>query len=281
MSHTEREEAGAPLRRRLLQVDGIGWRYVVNERDAPALLLLTGALGEADFGSELMTRLAREFRIVAPDYPPIGELDALIRGLAAILDAEGIVAAHVLGGSFGGLVAQAFARQRPEQVRSLILSHTGAPRRVRGGQVAVALLKVIPSRLLRSLFRRRVRPAVTQAGPEWIERFEAVLARIGRREIVARMSIALDAHRHCAEAMPDADRPTLIIHSDDDPLISAADLAALRALYPLAAVRTFHGTGHLTALLRPDAFAGAVAGFIREQQPQNTHPDQPPVPPRG
>ena len=45
-------------------------------------------------------------------------------------------------------------------------------------------------------------------------------------------------------------------------MIRAPDRARLRALYPSAEVRTFHGTGHVTALAAPEAFADAVTGFL-------------------
>jgi pimeloyl-ACP methyl ester carboxylesterase len=54
----------------------------------------------------------------------------------------------------------------------------------------------------------------------------------------------------------------LIIESDDDPAVRAPERAHLRAMVPGAEVRTFQGTGHITALVQPDEFVSAVEGFL-------------------
>jgi pimeloyl-ACP methyl ester carboxylesterase len=54
----------------------------------------------------------------------------------------------------------------------------------------------------------------------------------------------------------------LIIESDDDPAIRAPERAHLRAMYPGAEVRTFHRTGHVTALVQPEEFVRAVKDFL-------------------
>ncbi len=56
---------------------------------------------------------------------------ALLEGIAAILEAEGVQKVHVVGPSFGGWVAQCFVRRFPEKVATLILSDTGLPRKGR------------------------------------------------------------------------------------------------------------------------------------------------------
>ena len=52
-----------------------------------------------------------------------------------------------------------------------------------------------------------------------------------------------------------------IIESDDDPVIGARARERLRAAHPHAVVRRFRGTGHVTALVAPAAFADAVAAL--------------------
>jgi pimeloyl-ACP methyl ester carboxylesterase len=54
----------------------------------------------------------------------------------------------------------------------------------------------------------------------------------------------------------------LIIESDDDPAVRAPERAHLRAMYPSGEVRTFRGTGHVTALVQPGEFVSAVNDFL-------------------
>jgi pimeloyl-ACP methyl ester carboxylesterase len=255
---------GSPtLARRTLDVAGTRWPYLASSEAGPPLLVLTGALGEADFGSDLLQRLGRGARVIAPDYPHVRDLDEMIAGLAAILDAEGIERAHLLGGSFGGLIAQAFAAQRPERVRSLILSHTGAATLPGGRGAAVALLGLLPERLLRALFRRRLRPAVAIAGPEAVSRFDRAVAGLGKEVLLGRVRLALEiGRRHGGTGAAAFAGPVLILQGDDDPLIRPPDRSALAARFVQAESHSFAGTGHLAALLRPGDFAAKVTEFI-------------------
>ena len=57
--------------------------------------------------------------------PPAGySIDDLADQLAAILDAQALARAHVVGMSLGGCVAQAFAGRYPERVAKLVLADT-------------------------------------------------------------------------------------------------------------------------------------------------------------
>jgi pimeloyl-ACP methyl ester carboxylesterase len=91
-------------------------------------------------------------------------LDELAAGVAAVLDAEKIADCAVLGGSFGGAVAQVVVRRFPGRVRSLILSNTGVPmRNLVGAQwVALSIFKIAPwpgiCTLLRSSLTKLLSP---------------------------------------------------------------------------------------------------------------------------
>jgi len=254
----------ATLDRRTVEAAGTRWSYLASASAGPPLLMLTGALGEADFGSDLLRRLGKGAALVAPDYPAVRGLDVMIAGLEAILDEQRIEGAHVLGGSFGGLIAQAFAAQRPERVRSLLLSHTGVPATRAGGGAALALLNLFPERLLRGLFRKRLRPAVAIAGPEALSRFNETVSRLEKKALLSRLRLAIEiGRRHGNHAGAPFRGPVLILQGADDPLIPPASRSMLAARFPQADCHLFSGTGHLAALLRPDAFAAKVMDFIR------------------
>jgi pimeloyl-ACP methyl ester carboxylesterase len=244
------------------------WTYSKSGR-GPAVLLLSGALGQADFGFAVIERLERGFTIIAPDYPPVAGLDELVEGLAAILDAEGVGAAHVVGGSFGGIAAQSFGRERPARVASLSLSHTGPPLRTRGLGAARALAGLLPESWLKSLFRKRVRHALASADPFWAEQFDASVERLGKADFLSRMRLAGEfGERYGREQRPlRPPYPVMILSAPDDPLIAQRATKRLVALYPDAADRGFEGTGHVAAIVEPDAFADVLAGFMRGVTP--------------
>ena len=75
----------------------------------------------------------RRHRCIAPDNRGTGHSDAppgpydLVRmadDAIAVLDAEGIERAHIVGASMGGVIAQIIGVMHPERVRSLTLACT-------------------------------------------------------------------------------------------------------------------------------------------------------------
>ena len=114
-------------RYRTLDVDGVRWRYLAGGSGQQTVLLPSGGTWVPDMYLLLIEALERGFRVLAPAYPAGAGITGLADGLAAILDAEGVGQADVLGSSFGGFVAQTFARRHPDRVRRLVLANTGGP----------------------------------------------------------------------------------------------------------------------------------------------------------
>jgi pimeloyl-ACP methyl ester carboxylesterase len=249
---------------RTLMAAGEVWTYLRGGGSGPTVLLLTGALGRAEFGFGVMAALEGAARVLAPDYPPVATLDALTDGLAALLDAEGVTHAHVVGGSFGGAMAQAFARRHPDRVASLVLSHTGAPDHAPGRGAAVALLSLFPGGLLRAVLRRRLSGTLASADPFWLRQFHATIAGLQKADVISRVHLAAEfSARYGAAVEPQRPPfPVLVVEADDDPLFTPAKRAALHALYPDARVHAFQGTGHAAGILHPDAYAAVLREFI-------------------
>jgi lipase len=268
------ESASATLERQLAEfraghaprhvsLGGLEWTYYAGGRGDETILRLTGALGLAEFAFQQTRLLEPRFRLLAPDYPPVGSLAEMVDGLLAILDAERVERAHVSGGSFGGLLAQALARRAPGRVASLILSHTGAPdgRRRRAG---VTLVSALPIGILRRLLKLRLGRTLDAADPFWRRYFDRAIGEMTKADIVSRMR--LQAEFGQARWSPDdlARWPgrVLLIEGDDDPLFPAAARERLRALYPTAQVHRFSGTGHAAAVLKPEEYCEVVARFV-------------------
>lgn len=245
------------------------WTYVRGGSGGPAVLLLSGALGRAEFGFGVVGALEGAARVLAPDYPPAGSLDELADGLAALLDAERVDRAHVVGGSFGGVVAQAFARRHPDRVATLTLSHTGAPEPMRGRGIAVGLLSLLPGGLLRAMLRRRLRGTLASADPFWTRQFEATIDGLSKADVISRVRLAGEfGARFGGLANPQRPPfPVLIVEADDDPLFPPAKRAALHALYPGARTHVFSGTGHAAGVLQPDEYAAVLRRFIQQSEP--------------
>src|ERR1700674_5108585 len=106
------------------------------------LLLIMGLSYPSYMWHRTRPLLAQNFRTIAFDNRGIGQSDVppgvysialMASDAAAVLDAAGVASAHVFGVSMGGMIAQEFALQYPQRVRSLILGCTnaGGPHAVR------------------------------------------------------------------------------------------------------------------------------------------------------
>ena len=236
------------------------WHYLVaGPGTAAPILLLGGALGRAAFAFEQIGLLARECFVIAPDYPAVDSLAEFTSGLVALLDHEKVRRAHVVGGSFGGFMAQALLAHAPERVASLVLSHTGAPDRRRHW---VSWVDAIPGPVLRGLIRARLKPTLRAADPFWREHFDRVVSSLSREDIASRVRLQ-GAFGALSAAPPAWTGPVLLLASGDDPLLGPATQAPLRERFPAAERHTFTGTGHAAALLQPEAYASEILAFVR------------------
>ncbi len=258
---------------RTLTVAGTRWEYLASGSGASTLLILPGLLGLAEMSFQHSLAFEGEYRVIVPSYPfGLIDLGAMTAGLAAILDAEGAGRAHVLGGSYGGMVAQRFVRAYPERVDRLVLSHTGGPKpeRAAQNQWALTVFGLLPMGLLRALLRAATRKSL-RAAPEhiafWDAYSEEMIQRLSKADLLARYRLAVDFDRTSAFTPSDLERwpgRILILEGDDDPVAEAPARATLKALHPQARVHTFHGTGHVASIARLDEYVGVIRRFLAE-----------------
>ncbi len=252
-------------------IGGADWEYIVCGRGPEALLLLPGGISTGESLFRHIVELEGEFRIVAPSYAAVGTMRELSDGLAAILHAENISAAHVVGGSYGGLVAQAFTFHHPQRTRSLVLSHTGGPDPRRGSilKIMLKLFGILPSGWMKAAFRAKIRsllrhPQLEHAERQFLEAYLAEnLALLSPQALDMAYARVVDFCLHYLAQQPVWNGATLILESDDDPAVRPQDRARLRAAYPQAQVHTFHGTGHLAAVLRLQEYLDVQQTFLR------------------
>ncbi|NBO21346.1 MAG: alpha/beta hydrolase, partial [Rhodobacteraceae bacterium] len=124
-------EAAFPPQGQFLLVEGHRVHAVV-AGTGPDLVLIHGASGTTrDFSFDLIPALAQRYRVIAFDRPGLGYSDDLgeagldpreqARVLALAADQLGVTSPVVLGQSYGGIVALAWAELRPRQVAALVL----------------------------------------------------------------------------------------------------------------------------------------------------------------
>ena len=129
--NTSRAEAAFPPEGRILEIDGHRVHAVVRGT-GPDLVLLHGSSGHArDFTFRLVDRLAGRYRVIAFDRPGLGFSDPISASGASIAQQAAVLAMAaqqlsaekpiVLGHSYGGAVALAWAVYQPDHISGLVL----------------------------------------------------------------------------------------------------------------------------------------------------------------
>ena len=248
-----------------LLVQGLRTRVEVRG-DGPALLLINGIWGEVGAWRHVLPYLPG-FRTIAFDAPGIGgteippypmSLPALGRFALAVLDAVGVRKAHVLGISFGGIVAQQVATIAPPRVDRLVLVSTTSGMLHLPGQpeALLSLLNPLPTHL-----------SGAAAGRTFGGRVRRDPSIMGRLHLAAPRSMEAFWHRLSGLTgwwgMPWSIRqPTLVLTGDDDPIVPAANSRVLARLIGGAELVVLPGGGHLVLFDSPAEAARPVTAFL-------------------
>jgi pimeloyl-ACP methyl ester carboxylesterase len=261
--------ASAPIHS--LRHDGVEWTYRAVGSGTHGLLLLPGAVGSGEAFFTLTPFLVDTHRLLAIAYPQVDSLARLLDGLRAILDREGLESTDMVGGSFGGLVAQAFLRRFPQRTRRIVLSASGPARVERAASNAKWSRRVgrLPIGVSRALLRAIVRGSLKKVTAErgfWRGFYRRAIDAVSRDDLVARYALSADIDRHgppSLAAVPEWRGAIMILEGDADRISRGSSRQALRSLFPDAQLKTFAGAGHAISIERRDQWTAAVTGFLR------------------
>ncbi len=257
-----------------VSVNGIELCYLLADFTDPwsaekqHLVLLHGWMGCKESWVRQIPFFARDFVVVIPDLRGFGQsskpasgysIEDYVHDLVGLFDALGINKAHVLGQSFGGIVAQMFAILHPERTLSLILWATR-------------------SEPTGSLDMKMVAEFITREGmPAFAETFSANLADESEPEItewnkqlVARGEphVAIETLREVSVVnityrLQHIKAPSLILASKEDKVIPFKYAEKLRDGIPNSTLYVYRGS-HGAYLKSPDECNGVILKFLKE-----------------
>jgi pimeloyl-ACP methyl ester carboxylesterase len=172
---------------------------------------------------------------------------------AGLLDHLQVDAAHVMGASMGGMIAQTLAARHPRRVLSLvsIMSTTGNRRVGRAKPGALALLVNRPPQGREENVERAAK-AFKVIGSPGFERDEARLRDVMGRSYdrcfhpagVAHQLVAIMASGNRTPQLRSIQAPTLVVHGENDPLVGVSGGRATARAIPDARLMTIPGMGH-------------------------------------
>ncbi len=261
----EYEDLGPRDGRPLLLIMGLGAQMILWEDDLCAALIDRGhrvirfdnrdvgrSTRLAHAGMPDMTRAAGAFfagQAVTAPYT----LSDMAGDAAGLLDALDIPAAHVVGASLGGMIAQTLAIERPHRVQSLvsIMSTTGRPGLPPARPEAMAVL-LLPTPDDRDAYVERSVHVFRTIGSPGFPFDEDRVRRLAllswERGISpdgpARQLLAVIASGSRHERLAVLRIPTLVLHGADDPLMPLEHARDTAACIPGAELLVIAGMGH-------------------------------------
>jgi pimeloyl-ACP methyl ester carboxylesterase len=181
------------------------------------------------------------------------ELDEMAADAAELLDSLDIHAAHIVGASMGGFIAQLVAINHPERVLSLtsIMSGPGGADMVAPKPEGAAILMLTPpdsreERIEQAMSFRRV---LLGSGDPFDEAYERARATrsVDRSYYppgVGRQLLAILAAKSRLERLREVKVPTLVVHGVDDVLVPVENARLVAEAVPGARLIEFDGMGH-------------------------------------
>nr|WP_296064489.1 alpha/beta hydrolase [uncultured Actinoplanes sp.] len=234
--------------------------------DGPPLLLVNGIWGELASWRRALPWLTA-FRTIAFDAPGIGDtemppypmsLPGLARFCLGVLDAVGVRRAHVLGVSFGGLVAQQVATLAPPRVDRLVLVSTTS---------GLVHLPGEPAALMQLLHPLPPHRAGAAAGRTFGGRIRREPALLQRLQLAAPRTA--EAYWHRLSGLTgwwgtpwSIRQPTLVLTGDDDPIVPAGNSRILASMIPRSRLEVVADGGHLMLFDSPAEVLPRVTGFL-------------------
>ena len=245
---------GAPL----LLVEGLGYGLWMWRGQSPAL--------------------EEKFRLILVDNRGVGRSTPLpgpysipefARDALAVLDAEKVERATVLGASMGGMIAQSLAALAPDRVHALVLACTlpgGPESKPMPPETWAEVTRQVAGESERDRLRRTMLVAMSpKFAQEHDREVEAILDdRIASPTdpaqwmFQASSAVAFDASASDARL----DLPVLITTGTEDRVVPWSNSLVLYKTLPRASLVLFRGANHLHLIERPAEFNDAVVRFL-------------------
>ncbi|MEC3956864.1 alpha/beta fold hydrolase [Nocardia sp. CDC153] len=277
------EELGAPG---TVPIASGAVRYFERGAGEP-IVLVHGAMVNANLWRRVVPLLARQFRVVTLDLPfgshdhALPQVDLSVPGIAQLviesLETLGLAGATLLANDTGGAVAQVVVAERPDLIGRLALTSSDAYEHLPPPAFDyLRLAAAIPGALLPILAPLRIRALrglpiaqgwLTRRALDPVVSDSYVLPSItdrGVRRDLARVLVGLQSRHTLAAALRFADfhRPVLIAWSREDRFCPPANAHRLARDFPNARLEWIRDSYTLSPEDQPERVAALVSHFI-------------------
>ncbi|MDP9174103.1 MAG: alpha/beta hydrolase [Planctomycetota bacterium] len=247
----------------------------------PAILLISGLGQTASGWDPIVPQLAQKFSVIQADNRGIGQsvarktarrMEDHASDFVELLDVLQVDEAHVVGLSFGGLIAQRLAADHPSRVNRLVLISTTDRTYPYLGQIGNLLAHALRHFPV-ALFFQTVEllgtspPYFDSHIAEILESVPLRSAQRGSRRVLANQ---LRCINHAANGPQRGViiAPTLVLAGEYDALIPNCYGQRLAAGLPDGQFRMMNGCGHNPVIEQPEIVGGIIERFLLGMEAQ-------------
>jgi pimeloyl-ACP methyl ester carboxylesterase len=257
-----------------VDIGGIRIAYT-HAGSGPPLVMLHGAPADSRTWQWMLPELSRDHTVIAWDAPGFGQssdIDGTWRAaqfadaLAAFIAALGIERPHLVGHSFGTMVALSLFQRHPAVPASLVLigGYAGWAGSLPPEEVARRLEMFLGMADLGDAFDPKSYPGLfTDLIPAARDLVLATMMRENIRPATVRAAGYLGAETDLRPVLPTVDVPTLVLHGEADARSPLANAQTLHAAISTSQLVVLPRLGHACVAEDPDACSTAIRRFVK------------------
>ena len=274
------------------------WYEVIGDTAAPPVLMINGLGGTAlTWSPELIRSLVQAgYRVIRFDHRDLGATDRItdwsqdnpytLENMAddalAILNTLDLQQVHLIGYSMGGMIAQRFAIEYPERVKTFTcISSSGYMndpeltalstsmkiqllRFLVKGWLSLGPRKAVYQNLEAQTLLRNNQALTRDEVAFWMDlhTYNEIHNRVDSKAAGEHQVAAILASGSRLEELPRIQAPTLILHGTEDPLILPEHAEKYKDLIPYATFHWVEGMGHILTTPYVQEFLPSVLGHL-------------------
>ncbi len=243
------------------------------------IILLTGGMGISEMWFPYIEALEKNYEIITFDYPMECKTNQqLVHGINAFLDQLAVYKAVFIGSSFGGYLAQIFARGFPNKVEALCLFSTagltentlaGLKQRFKAMSLLLFAMKTVPYSWLKPIFRKMALKHMTNVTVEEYHFFSNAIYEVFKnytRNMDLHMTELLMDILNQPICKPNEfdylkDKVLLILPNGDNSFTPQMQKELINLMNSPTVIENMD-TGHLATFLRVDQYVEKIKDFL-------------------
>lgn len=266
-------------RYREMQVGPATFKYLLCGNGKHTLVLLVGGMGISEMWMHYIENLESNYQILTFDYPMAYSDNAgLCEGICQLMNRLGIDRGVMVGASYGGYLAQIFARRYPEKTEGIALFSTAGLNtttldslraRYKNVGLLVGIMKLVPYAWLKPVFKKLCMKHITNATESEYQYMKDLFDDIYR-------DYTKEADIHMTELLVDivnqspsrteeftylSGKILLILPKGDDTFTPAMQQELVRSMPHPMVVEQADG-GHIATILHVEQYTNAIRTFM-------------------